>query len=102
MEGGHGCPGSEHAEEDFAGGEAEGSILSLAEENHRMREEIERGGGDLWTKDDRPEDIADVMMAKLTVAKAERVARAILALVKIKKNAAPAASAETHHREATA
>jgi hypothetical protein len=55
------------------------SVARLEEENHRMRTEIERGGGDLWNKDDRPEDIADIMLTKLSSAKAERVACVILA-----------------------
>ena len=49
---------------------------------HRAQEEIKRGGGDLWTKDDRPEDIARIMLTKLSRAKAERVARAMLAALK--------------------
>lgn len=64
------------------------SLARVEEENHRMRREIERGGGDLWNKDDRVEDIADVMLGKLTAAKAERVARAILAKIKEKKKTA--------------
>ena len=40
--------------------------LDLQERLHRAEEEIKRGGGDLWTKDDRPEDIANIMMSKLS------------------------------------
>ena len=50
-----------------------------------MRKEIEHGGGDLWNKDDKPEDIADIMLTKLSSTKAIRVARAILAKVKERK-----------------
>jgi hypothetical protein len=51
------------------------SLVNLQEENDRMRREIERGGGDLWSADDRPKDIARIIVDKLTKAKAERVAR---------------------------
>jgi hypothetical protein len=62
--------------------------LALSEEeNHRMRKEIARGGGDLWNKEDRDEDIAGIMVGKLSLAKAERVARAILKKVKEKRAA---------------
>lgn len=64
------------------------SLARLEEENFRMRREIERGGGDVWNKDDRPEDIADIMLVKLSAAKAERVARAILKKLNNKKTAA--------------
>jgi hypothetical protein len=68
------------------------TVVQLEEANHRMRQEIERGGGDLWTKDDRVEDIAAIMLLKLPSAKAERVARAILTKLK-EKNAKPATEA---------
>jgi hypothetical protein len=58
------------------------SIAALQEENDRMRREIERGGGDLWSPEDRPRDIAKVILGKLTKAKAEKVAREILAALK--------------------
>jgi hypothetical protein len=50
------------------------SIAILEEENHRMRREIERGGGDLWSADDRPKDIAQVMITKLGKSKAGKLA----------------------------
>jgi hypothetical protein len=56
------------------------SLVALQEENDRMRREIERGG-DLWSAEDRPGDIANVILSKLTKRKAETVARAILKLV---------------------
>jgi hypothetical protein len=46
-----------------------------------MRREIERGGGDLWTAEDRAQDIAKVILSKLTKRKAETVAREILKAV---------------------
>jgi hypothetical protein len=57
-------------------------LVNLQEQNDRMRREIERGGGDLWTPEDRPRDIAKIILGKLTKAKAEKVAREILAAVK--------------------
>jgi hypothetical protein len=54
------------------------SLAETIEENHRLKREIELGGGDLWTAQDRPDDIAKVMVGKLSRAKAEKVARAIL------------------------
>jgi hypothetical protein len=65
------------------------SVVRLDEENHRLRQEIERGGGDLWDRDDRAEDIADVMLVKLTTHKAERVAHAILMKLKEWQKAQP-------------
>jgi hypothetical protein len=56
--------------------------IELQERLHRAEEEIKRGGGDLWTKDDRPEDIANIMISKLSRDKAERVARAMLETLK--------------------
>jgi hypothetical protein len=57
------------------------SVTALQEENDRMKREIERGGGDLWSAEDRPQDIAKVILGKLTKRKAETVARAILKMV---------------------
>jgi hypothetical protein len=58
------------------------SITALQEENDRMKREIERGGGDLWTPQDRPKDIAKIILGKLTKAKAKKVADEILAALK--------------------
>jgi hypothetical protein len=67
--------------------------IDLQEQLHRAQEEIKRGGGDLWNKDDRPEDIATIMLSRLSRAKAERVARAMLAAIKnATKSKAPAAA----------
>jgi hypothetical protein len=54
------------------------SIVALSEENHRLQREIDLGGGDLWTCNDKPEEIATVMLAKLSPTKARRVAEAVL------------------------
>jgi hypothetical protein len=58
------------------------SIIQLSEENDRLKREVDCGGGDLWSKDDRPEEIALVMVAKLSRTKAEKVAREILRRLK--------------------
>jgi hypothetical protein len=50
----------------------------LQEKLDRAQREIARGGGDLWTPDDSADDIARVMLHKLSVNKAEHVARAML------------------------
>jgi len=57
-------------------------LVNLQEQNDRMRREIERGGGDLWTPEGRPRDIAKIILAKLNKSKAEKVAREILAALK--------------------
>lgn len=57
------------------------SLVTLQEDNDRMKREIVAGGGDLWSKDDRPQDIAKVIFSKLSKSKAEKVARAILKMV---------------------
>ena len=57
------------------------SLVTLQEDNDRMKREIVAGGGDLWSKDDRPKDIARVILDKLTKTKAEKVAREILKMV---------------------
>jgi hypothetical protein len=59
------------------------SVATLQEENDRMRREIERGGGDLWNSDDRPRDIARIVIQQCkSKAKAENVAREILKALK--------------------
>jgi hypothetical protein len=63
------------------------SIIRLEEENARMKREIAHGGGDLWTPEDRPRDIAQIMISKLNKSKAEKVAREILKLSKEVSNA---------------
>jgi hypothetical protein len=58
------------------------SVATLQEENDRMKREIERGGGDLWCPEDRPRDIAKIILSKLTKTKAEKVAREIFNALK--------------------
>jgi hypothetical protein len=67
------------------------SITVLQEENDRMRREIASGGGDLWTVDDTPKDIAHIMIKKLGMTKFEKVlrdGREILKTLKAKKQPA--------------
>jgi hypothetical protein len=61
--------------------------VKALEKNHRLEREIERGGGDLWTPQDTADDIATVVLGKLSANKAERVARAILKKLKDSSNA---------------
>jgi hypothetical protein len=68
------------------------TIIRLEEENHRMSNEIARGGGDLWVPTDTAENIAGVMVANLTTDKAKKVAEAIIRKVK-EKNAAQSKAA---------
>lgn len=76
--------------------EMKASLAQLDEENARLKREIDRGGGDVWTSDDRPEDIAEIMAGRLTVSKLERTARAMLAIVKERKaNQRPAGEMRT-------
>jgi hypothetical protein len=58
------------------------SIVLLQEDNDRMKREIDQGGGDLWDAKDKPQDIAKVIFNKVGKSKAEKVALAILKLVK--------------------
>jgi hypothetical protein len=53
------------------------SVVALQEENDRMRREIEQGGGDLWSVDDRPKDIAKVIFDKLGKSKAKALVKEI-------------------------
>jgi hypothetical protein len=57
---------------------------ALKQEILRLRRECERFGGDLWDPADRPEDIATVMVAKLSKNKAAAVGSAILKVLKEK------------------
>ena len=56
-------------------------LFAVTEERDRYKREYERGGGDLWSAEDRAQDIAKVIFGKLNRSKAERVARAILKMV---------------------
>jgi hypothetical protein len=57
----------------------------LIEEHHCLQKKIETANGDLWKPTDTPADIANVMVATLSPAKAERTAREILKRVKERK-----------------
>ena len=61
----------------------------LIEENHRLQHRIEAADGDLWKPTDTAADIADVMVATLSPAKAERTAREILKKLKERKASGP-------------
>ena len=57
----------------------------LIEEHHRLQQKIEAADGDLWKPTDTAADIAEVMVATLSPAKAERTAREILKKIKERK-----------------
>jgi hypothetical protein len=59
-----------------------GAHAELIEEHHRLQKKIETADGDLWKPTDTAADIADVMVAALSPAKAERTASEILKRVK--------------------
>jgi hypothetical protein len=50
-------------------------LIRLQEENDRMRREIDSGGGDLWTPQDTPKNIAQIMINKLGISKWKKVVR---------------------------
>jgi hypothetical protein len=60
-------------------------LAEVLEENHRLKQEIERGGGDLWAPKDTAAQIARAVIDRLTSSKAEKVARAMLKLAADKK-----------------
>ena len=57
----------------------------LIEEHHSLQKKIEAADGDLWKPTDTAANIAEVMVAALSPAKAERTAREILKRVKERK-----------------
>jgi hypothetical protein len=63
------------------------TLAEQEEEIYRLKREVDRGGGDLWTPQDRAEDIAAVMAGKLTPNKLEDTANAMLAIAKSPKAA---------------
>ena len=63
------------------------------EENHRLQHKIEAADGDLWKPTDTAADIAEVMIATLSPAKAERTAREILKKLKERKAMRPSVEA---------
>jgi hypothetical protein len=66
------------------------SIAELEEENFRMRKEIERGGGDLWTHDDTAKDIALVISSQFSRSKSSAIARELAKLAREKSSDAKA------------
>jgi hypothetical protein len=58
----------------------------LIEENHLLQHRIEAADGHLWRPTDTAADIADVMVAKLSPGKAERVAQQMLKIIKSKSS----------------
>jgi hypothetical protein len=56
--------------------------VEVQEKLYRAEREIARGGGDLWSVNDRPKDIADIMIQKLGKTKAEKAAREIIKAIK--------------------
>jgi hypothetical protein len=71
--------------------------VELQEKLYRAERELSLGG-DLWAPEDAPEEIATVMLVKLSPTKAERVARAILN--KVKDNSDPSVSRREPSAEA--
>jgi hypothetical protein len=61
------------------------TLTQVIEENHCLKQKIETADGDLWKPTDSAADIAGVMVAALSPAKAERTAREILKRVKERK-----------------
>jgi hypothetical protein len=62
-------------------------LVATIEERDRYKREVDRGGGDLWTPEDRPKDIARIMINKLGVTKFERVMRDGREIIKASKEA---------------
>ena len=85
MEGLDRCPRPERYAEAVALRTLKDANVELIEEHHRLQQKIEAADGDLWKPTDTPADIADVMVATLSPAKAERTAREILKRVKEQK-----------------
>jgi hypothetical protein len=56
-------------------------LINVIEERDRYKREYEHGGGGLWSPQDRPQDIAKVIVSKLTKSKAKKVAQAILEML---------------------
>jgi hypothetical protein len=65
------------------------AYAQLIEENRRLQHKVEAADGDLWKPSDSPADIAGVMVATLSSAKAERTAREIFKKLKERKHGGP-------------
>jgi hypothetical protein len=61
------------------------ALAETIEENHRLQEKIKTADGDLWKATDTAADIAEVIVATLSLTKAESTAREILKRVKERK-----------------
>ena len=68
--------------------------IELQKKLYRAERELSAGGGDLWTPNDTPDDIAAIMVGKLSQYKAERVARAILKTLNNKNTVPPTITPE--------
>ena len=55
-------------------------IVSLKDTKARMQREIERGGGDLWSPDDKVKDIARVIVEKISPTKVSELVRELARL----------------------
>jgi hypothetical protein len=77
------------------------TIAELEEQNFRMRKEIERGGGDLWTRDDTAKDIALVISSQFSHSKISDIARELAKLAREKSSEAKARQAAQVGRNGT-
>jgi hypothetical protein len=73
----------------------EQSLAAALEENHKLKREVESGGGDLWSVHDRAEDIAAVMAAKLSANKFDQLIKAMEELKKRRMDSPRKANAAT-------
>jgi hypothetical protein len=67
----------------------EQSLAAALDENHKLKREVELGGGDLWSVHDSPKDIAAVMAAKLSASKFDDVIKAMQELRKRRTDKPP-------------
>jgi hypothetical protein len=70
--------------------------INLQERLHRAEHVLEIGGGDLWSRGDTADDIANVVLAKLTANKAKDAAHAVLKKLKAATPAKPVAALEAN------
>jgi hypothetical protein len=56
-------------------------LVGVIEERDRYKRAYDQGGGDLWSPQDRPQDIAKVIFDQVGKTKAEKVAREIMKLL---------------------
>jgi|SRR5579872_1769921 len=78
------------------------SIAELEEQNFRMKREIERGGGDLWTPQDTAKNIAIAIFPRLTCSKADDLGRELRNMAReARKPAPPKAVVKIEQRRST-